>query len=321
MIGKELNFVLVNAFRDARARNHEYIMVEHLVYALFGDKSVESILAACGIDTESIKASINIFLSEEIESVPEDSKIEPVQTAAFQRVMQRMIFHIQGAGKKEAMPTDLLVSILDEESNYTVDLLRAAGVEKIDILEAVSHGPDVEGVKVEEKSEQPVSLLAEFTTNLTQMAIEGKIDPVIGRDAEATRAMQVLCRRKKNNPVLVGEPGVGKTAVVEGLALKIANKDVPEVLVGTTIFGLDLGSLVAGTKYRGDFEKRLKGILSEIKAIPNAILFIDEIHLIVGAGAAGKSTMDAENLLKPALSSGEIRCIGATTFAEYKTSL
>jgi len=321
MIGKELNFVLVNAFRDARARNHEYIMVEHLAYALFDDKTVDSILSACGADMLYLKHAVDAFLKEDIERVPDEIKIEPVQTAAFQRVMQRMIFNIQNSGKKEATPTDLLVSIYDEESSYAIQILKAGGVEKLDILEVISHGIDSRHKKDETgQQEQKTSLLEEFGINLTKAAKDGKIDPVIGRDSEIIRVMQVLCRRKKNNPILVGEPGVGKTAVVEGLALKIANDDVPDVLKNTVIFGLDLGSLVAGTKYRGDFEKRLKGILTEIKNEKNAILFIDEIHLIVGAGAAGNSSMDAANLLKPSLSSGELKCIGATTFNEFKSS-
>jgi ATP-dependent Clp protease ATP-binding subunit ClpA len=321
MIGKELNFILVNAFRDARARNHEYIMVEHLVYALLDDRNIEAILSACGANVEIIKGGVDQFLKEDIERGPEDVKVEPVQTAAFQRVMQRMIFNVQGSGKKEAAPSDLLISIYDEDSSYAISLLKANGIEKLDILEVVSHGVESKPQEQNQPKEQNKSILAEFTINLTKAAKDGKIDPVIGRESEITRAMQVLCRRKKNNPVLVGDPGVGKTAVVEGLALKIANDEVPEALKDTTIYGLDLGSLVAGTKYRGDFEKRLKSILTEIKEIPNSVLFIDEIHLIVGAGAAGNSTMDAANLLKPSLSNGELRCIGATTFSEYKSSL
>jgi ATP-dependent Clp protease ATP-binding subunit ClpA len=320
MIGKELNFVLVNAFRDARARNHEYIMVEHLVYSLLEDGAVDSVMNECGADGGHIRKQIDSFLQNDIEKAA-DEKVEPMQTVAFQRVMQRMIFNIQSSGKKEAGPTDLLVSIFDEDASYGVQLIKDEGVEKIDILEAISHGgSESKQTAKEEQKEVKESLLKEFTVCLTRLALEGKIDPVIGRDAEIFRAMQVLCRRKKNNPVLVGEPGVGKTAVVEGLALKIAAKEVPEVLQKAVIYGLDLGSLVAGTKYRGDFEKRLKGILAEIKEEPEAILFIDEIHLIVGAGSAGNSTMDVANLLKPVLSNGELRCIGATTFAEFKAS-
>lgn len=321
MISKELNFVLVNAFGEARVRNHEYIMVEHLAFSLFDDKNVEKVLSTCGANISSLKIALDSYLQDDIEVVSQDIKPEPVQTIAFQRVMQRMIFNVQNSGKQEAQPLDLLVSIFDEESSYTTNIIKAFGIEKVDLLEVISHGTD--DIKNEEANteKQNISILEEFTINLTKVAIEGKIDPVIGRDDEITRTMQVLCRRKKNNPVLVGEPGVGKTAVVEGLALKIAKNDVPDILKNSEIYGLDLGSLVAGTKYRGDFEKRLKSIIAEIKEKPKAILFIDEIHLIVGAGATGSSTMDAANLLKPSLSSGELKCVGATTFSEYKSSL
>lgn len=313
MIGKDLNMTLVNAFKDARNRRHEYILLEHLIFALLHDNGVATTLTECGADVGATKESLSAFLNHDIEPAPHGLKVDPVQTAAFQRTMQSMIFHVQGSGRKEALPIDLLIAAYDEEECYGVSLLRSQGVEKIDILEFISHGEQAKAPK-----EKPKSYLAEFCQELTSMAKNGKIDPVIGRASEIERTMQILCRRKKNNPLLAGDPGVGKTAIAEGLALKIATDGVPAPLKDSKLFALDMGSLVAGTKYRGDFEKRLKGILTEIKKEKNAILFIDEIHLVVGAGASSGGSMDAANLLKPALSNGELRCIGATTFGEYK---
>ncbi len=319
MISKELNMVLVNAFREARNRNHEYIMVEHLIYALLDDSGVDKILRDIGVDTMEVKVALSEFLDNEIEKMPKDLKIEPVQTAAFQRVMQKMILQIQGAGKQEADRGDLLVALFEEEGSFGVMLIKSYGVEQVDVMEAVSNY-DPEAESVQKKVEKKKSYLEEFTVELVAQAKKGEIDPVVGRTEEIERAVLVLSRRKKNNPVLVGEPGVGKTAVVEGLALRIADDSVPAPLKGAKIFALDVGALVAGTKYRGDFEKRLKGVLTEIEKEQNVILFIDEIHMIVGAGSANGSSMDAANLLKPALGNGKLRCIGATTFAEFKSS-
>ncbi len=319
MISKELNMVLVNAFREARNRNHEYIMVEHLIYALLDDSGVDKILRDIGVDTMEVKVALSEFLDNEIEKMPKDLKIEPVQTAAFQRVMQKMILQIQGAGKQEADRGDLLVALFEEEGSFGVMLIKSYGVEQVDVMEAVSNY-DPEAESVQKKVEKKKSYLEEFTIELVAQAKKGEIDPVVGRAEEIERAVLVLSRRKKNNPVLVGEPGVGKTAVVEGLALRIADDSVPTPLKGAKIFALDVGALVAGTKYRGDFEKRLKGVLTEIEKEQNVILFIDEIHMIVGAGSANGSSMDAANLLKPALGNGKLRCVGATTFAEFKTS-
>lgn len=319
MISKELNMVLVNAFREARNRNHEYIMVEHLIYALLDDSGVDKILRDIGVDTMEVKVALSEFLDNEIEKMPKDLKIEPVQTAAFQRVMQKMILQIQGAGKQEADRGDLLVALFEEEGSFGVMLIKSYGVEQVDVMEAVSNY-DPEAESVQKKVEKKKSYLEEFTIELVAQAKKGEIDPVVGRAEEIERAVLVLSRRKKNNPVLVGEPGVGKTAVVEGLALRIADDSVPAPLKGAKIFALDVGALVAGTKYRGDFEKRLKGVLTEIEKEQNVILFIDEIHMIVGAGSANGSSMDAANLLKPALGNGKLRCVGATTFAEFKTS-
>jgi ATP-dependent Clp protease ATP-binding subunit ClpA len=319
MISKELNIILVNAFREARSRNHEYIMVEHLIYSLLEDANIDKILQEVGVNTIEAKIALSEFLDNEIEKMPKDLKIEPVQTAAFQRVMQKMILQVQGAGKQEADKNDLLVALFDEEGSFGVMLIKSYGVEKVDILEAVTNfTPDT--TQTQKKQAEKKSYLNEFTTELVEQAKKGGIDPVVGRADEIERATLVLSRRKKNNPILVGEPGVGKTAVVEGLALKIAEESVPAPLRGAKIFALDVGSLVAGTKYRGDFEKRLKGVLAELEKEENVILFIDEIHMIVGAGSANGSSMDAANLLKPALGSGKLRCIGATTFAEYKSS-
>ncbi len=319
MISKELNIILVNAFREARSRNHEYIMVEHLIYSLLEDANIDKILQEVGVNTIETKIALSEFLDNEIEKMPKDLKIEPVQTAAFQRVMQKMILQVQGAGKQEADKNDLLVALFDEEGSFGVMLIKSYGVEKVDVLEAVTNfTPD--NTQTQKKQAEKKSYLNEFTTELVEQAKKGGIDPVVGRVDEIERATLVLSRRKKNNPILVGEPGVGKTAVVEGLALRIAEDSVPTPLKGAKIFALDVGSLVAGTKYRGDFEKRLKGVLAELEKEENVILFIDEIHMIVGAGSANGSSMDAANLLKPALGSGKLRCIGATTFAEYKSS-
>lgn len=320
MISKDLNIILVNAFREARNRNHEYIMVEHLIHSLLDDAQTEKILQDVGVNTDDVRAALDEYLENEIEKIPEELKIEPVQTAAFQRVMQKMLVHIQGAGKKEADKTDLLAALFEEDSSYGITLLRSYGVEKVDILEAISHRWDTEEPKIKKGGQKQKSYIDEFTVDLTELAKNKKIDPVIGRNEETNRMAHILCRRKKNNPILVGEPGVGKTAVVEGLALDIAEGRTPEVLKDARIFALDLGSLVAGTKYRGDFEKRIKGILTELEREDNVILFIDEIHMIVGAGSASGGSMDAANLLKPALASGKLRCIGATTFAEFKAS-
>lgn len=320
MISKELNLILVNAFREARNRNHEYIMVEHLIYALLDDAGIDKLLLEIGVNTLEVKVALSEFLDNEIEKMPKDLKIEPVQTAAFQRVMQGMILQVQGAGKQEADRNDLLAALFDEEGSFGVMLIKSYGIEKVDVLEAISNFEMEPTTDSPKKAERKKSYLEEFTTELVALAKKGDIDPVVGRADEIERATQVLCRRKKNNPILVGEPGVGKTAVVEGLALRIADNSVPAPLQNARIFALDVGSLVAGTKYRGDFEKRLKGVLAELEKEENVILFIDEIHMIVGAGSANGSSMDAANLLKPALANGKLRCVGATTFAEYKAS-
>ncbi len=320
MISKELNLILVNAFREARNRNHEYIMVEHLIYALLDDSGVDRILQEIGVNTLEVKVALSEFLDNEIERMPKDLKIEPVQTAAFQRVMQSMILQVQGSGKQEADRNDLLAALFDEDGSFGVMLIKSYGIEKLDILEAISSFGSEGATEAPKKAERKKSYLEEFTTELVALAKTGSIDPVVGRAEEIERTTQVLCRRKKNNPILVGEPGVGKTAVVEGLALRIADNSVPAPLKNARVFALDVGALVAGTKYRGDFEKRLKGVLSEIEKEENVVLFIDEIHMIVGAGSANGSSMDAANLLKPALANGKLRCVGATTFSEYKTS-
>jgi len=320
MISKELNLILINAFREARNRNHEYIMVEHLIYSLLEDAAIEKLLSNIGVNTSEAKAALSEYLEHEIEKMPKDLKIEPVQTAAFQRVMQNMILSVQGSGKGEADRNDLLAALFEENESFGVMLIRSYGIERVDILEAITEQGLQKEDEAPKKAAQKRSYLEEFTSELVALAKKGEIDPVVGRAEEIERASQILCRRKKNNPLLVGEPGVGKTAVAEGLALRIASDSVPVPLKGVKVFALDVGALVAGTKYRGDFEKRLKGVLFELEKEDRAILFIDEIHMIVGAGSANGSSMDAANLLKPALASGKLRCIGATTFTEYKAS-
>ncbi|HRF57084.1 MAG TPA: ATP-dependent Clp protease ATP-binding subunit ClpA [Campylobacterales bacterium] len=320
MINKELNMILINAFREARARSHEYIMVEHLMLALLEDSGIEKLLLEVGVNTQEAKSALSEFLEREIEKAPKDVKVEPIQTAAFQRVMQLMLMHVQGSGRQEAGKTDLLAAMLEEDSGFGVALIKSYGVERVDILEIIAEDAVDESKTETKKAERKKSYLDEFATELVALAKNGGIDPVVGRVDEIERTTLALCRRKKNNPILVGEPGVGKTAVLEGLALKIADDSVPAPLQNAKIFALDVGALVAGTKYRGDFEKRLKGVLSEMEKEQNAVLFIDEIHMIVGAGSASGGSMDAANLLKPALANGKLRCVGATTFAEYKAS-
>lgn len=325
MLSKSLNKLLVTTIREVKRRKHEYITVEHLIYAALFDSAVSEILKECGANIAQLKIQLDEYLAEEMEQIPAGVVSEPVQTQAFQRVMQSMLQHVQVSGKGEADQGDLLASLFEEEESYGIYLLRLQGIERVDILETISHSdikemseeePSAEVENGEEKREK--SYLGEFARELVKEAENGRIDPIIGRADELERTIQILCRRKKNNPIFVGEPGVGKTAVAEGLALKIAEDDVPEILQGSRVYALDMGTLVAGTKYRGDFEKRLKGVIQEVQKSPKNILFIDEIHTLVGAGSSGNGAMDASNILKPALASGKMKCIGATTFAEYR---
>ncbi|BAF69494.1 ATP-dependent Clp protease ATP-binding subunit ClpA [Nitratiruptor sp. SB155-2] len=320
MISNQLNSIFKEAVKYAKRHRHEYLTVEHVFLALLNSPEGAKILKEAGADIEIMKRKLIQHLESVLKPLPENVVREPFETVALSRVIENMIRHIQNAEKKEATVGDLLVALFDEEHSYSVYLLKEQGISKLDIMEIVSHQAEVVESKPSKKTDEE-SYLAKFTIDLLKEAKEGKIDPVIGRDKEIERVMQILCRRKKNNPLLVGEPGVGKTAIAEGLALKIAAGEIPDVLEGASLYSLDMGALLAGTKYRGDFEKRLKGVVEELKSIPNAILFIDEIHTIVGAGATQGGSMDASNMLKPALASGAIKCIGATTYAEFRNFL
>ncbi len=321
MISNQLNSIFKEAVRYAKRHRHEYLTVEHVFLALLNSQEGARILKEAGADTVQLRKKLIQHLENTLKPLPENVIREPFETVALSRVIENMIRHIQSAEKKEATVGDLLAAIFDEEHSYSVYLLKEQGISKLDILEIISHQPEPAPAKEEQKTNDEDSYLAKFTVDLVKEAKEGKIDPVIGRDKEIERVLQILCRRKKNNPLLVGEPGVGKTAIAEGLALKIANEELPDVLQGASLYSLDMGALLAGTKYRGDFEKRLKGVIEELKSIPNAIVFIDEIHTLVGAGATQGGSMDASNLLKPALASGAIKCVGATTYAEFRNFL
>ncbi|MBI5070884.1 MAG: ATP-dependent Clp protease ATP-binding subunit ClpA [Deltaproteobacteria bacterium] len=327
-VSKELQATLQGAIAEARRRRHEYVTLEHLLHAMTHDRVATEVLSACGADMKELERELADYLDRTLEALPGRTQ-DPEQTAAFQRVLQRAAWHVQGSGRTELNAGDVLVAITRERGSHAVYLLEKQGVKRLDILQYISHGIGREGEEQpdagggpgggEEGEARPVKdPFRTFCTNLVEKAAKGQIDPLIGRRAEIQRTIQVLCRRRKNNPVFVGDPGVGKTAIAEGLALAIHEKKVPAVLQGSVIYSLDLGALLAGTKFRGEFEQRLKGVIAGVKKTPGAILFIDEIHTIVGAGATTGSSMDASNLLKPALASGELRCIGSTTFQDYK---
>jgi ATP-dependent Clp protease ATP-binding subunit ClpA len=323
-VSKELQQTLQAAVAEARRRRHEYVTLEHLLHAMTKDKVASEVLLACGADLKLLEKELEEYLDRTLEALATTQ--DPEQTAAFQRVLQRAAWHVQGSGRTELNAGDVLVAITRERGSHAVYLLEKQGVRRLDILQYISHGVGKDGGDEEPHEEQgeegaprPVKdPFKTFTVNLVERAAQGLIDPLIGRDGEIERTIQVLCRRRKNNPVLVGDPGVGKTAIVEGLALRIHEKKVPAILEKAAIYSLDMGALLAGTKFRGEFEQRLKGVIAGVKKTPNAILFIDEIHTIVGAGATTGSSMDASNLLKPGLASGELRCIGSTTFQDYK---
>jgi ATP-dependent Clp protease ATP-binding subunit ClpA len=334
MIAQELEVSLHMAFVEARQQRHEFITVEHLLLALLDNPSAAEVLRACAANIEDLRKSLVNFIKENTPTVGGDDEVDTQPTLGFQRVIQRAIMHVQstGSGKKEVTGANVLVAIFGEKDSHAVYYLHQQGVTRLDVVNFIAHGikksdppepaknnesSSSEGEK-EEPGDTKGSPLEQFTQNLNQLAREGKIDPLIGRENEVERVIQVLCRRRKNNPLLVGEAGVGKTAIAEGLAWRITQADVPEVLGDATVYSLDMGALLAGTKYRGDFEQRLKGVLKALKDQPGSILFIDEIHTLIGAGAASGGTLDASNLLKPALSSGQIKCIGATTFTEYR---
>lgn len=329
MLNKELEQTLNNAFVFAREHRHEFMTVEHLLLALLDNSAARDALKACGADIEAIKSELLAFVKDTTPLILDDqlNERETQPTLGFQRVLQRAVFHVQSSGKDEVTGANVLVAIFSEQESQAVYILKKADVTRLDVVNFISHGvskaDDDEPVNPEaseeaEAGEEGGSALSKYATDLNRHAKDGKIDPLIGRDSEVERTIQILCRRRKNNPLLVGEAGVGKTAIAEGLAYRIVNEDVPDVIAESTVYSLDLGGLLAGTKYRGDFEKRLKAILKELGKDKNAILFIDEIHTIIGAGAASGGVMDASNLLKPKLSSGELRCIGSTTYQEYQ---
>ncbi|VVD94862.1 ATP-dependent Clp protease ATP-binding subunit ClpA [Pandoraea anhela] len=332
MIAQELEVSLHMAFMEARQARHEFITVEHLLLALLDNPTAAEVLRACAANLDDLRQNLRNFIADNTPTVPGSDEVDTQPTLGFQRVIQRAIMHVQSTsnGKKEVTGANVLVAIFGEKDSHAVYYLQQQGVTRLDVVNFISHGITKTGAsgesakagegsaEGEEGANAKESPLAQYTQNLNQMARDGKIDPLIGRESEVERVVQVLCRRRKNNPLLVGEAGVGKTAIAEGLAWRVTRGEVPEILQDATVYSLDMGALLAGTKYRGDFEQRLKAVLKELKERNNAILFIDEIHTLIGAGAASGGTLDASNLLKPALSSGQLKCIGATTFTEYR---
>ncbi|HYM43603.1 MAG TPA: ATP-dependent Clp protease ATP-binding subunit ClpA [Steroidobacteraceae bacterium] len=327
MLSSELEYCLNDAFRQAREAHHEYLTVEHLLLAILDSPKVREVLRACGADLAELRQELKDHIDQSTPRLEDGEEREVQPTLGFQRVLQRAVFHVQSAGKKEVGVTNVLVAVFSEKQSHAVFLLNRQHVTRLDVVNYISHGlskiaeekTDKEDGQAEaERDGEGGSALEKYTTNLNRMAQEGRIDPLIGRKLEVERTIEILCRRRKNNPLYVGEAGVGKTAIAEGLARLIIEGQVPEVLSDCTIFALDMGALIAGTKYRGDFEKRLKAVITELKKLPGAILFIDEIHTVIGAGAASGGVMDASNLIKPVLTNGEIRCIGSTTYNEYR---
>nr|WP_295379928.1 ATP-dependent Clp protease ATP-binding subunit ClpA [Pseudoxanthomonas sp.] len=332
MFSKDLEQTIGQCYKRAREARHEFMTVEHLLLSLLENPSAQAVLKACGADSTRLQHDLEQAIEASVSRLAEDDGRDTQPTLGFQRVLQRAVYHVQSSGKKEVTGANVLVAIFGEKDSHAVYFLNQQDVTRLDVVNYLSHGiakqgeegegqgaPEGEGGKAEAgEGEGKGDALTEFASNLNDLARQGKIDPLVGRADEVERTIQVLCRRRKNNPLYVGEAGVGKTALAEGLAKRIVEGEVPDVLLDATIYSLDLGALVAGTKYRGDFEKRLKGVLAAIRKIPGAVLFIDEIHTIIGAGSASGGTMDASNLIKPALASGELRCIGSTTFQEYR---
>jgi len=332
MIAQELEVSLHMAFVEARQARHEFITVEHLLLALLDNPSAAEVLRACAVNIEDLRKTLTNFIGDNTPTVPGTGEVDTQPTLGFQRVIQRAIMHVQSAsnGKKEVTGANVLVAIFGEKDSHAVYYLHQQGVTRLDVVNFISHGvrkdQQTDATKASEGVEegapadgqQKESPLDQFTQNLNKSAAEGKIDPLIGREEEVDRVIQILCRRRKNNPLLVGEAGVGKTAIAEGLAYRITQNDVPEILQNAVVYSLDMGALLAGTKYRGDFEQRLKAVLKQLKDNPNGILFIDEIHTIIGAGSASGGTLDASNLLKPALANGQLKCVGATTYTEFR---
>ncbi|MCE5334057.1 MAG: AAA family ATPase, partial [Desulfobacteraceae bacterium] len=329
MINRELELTFAAAIKEAKQRRHEFFTLEHILYAILHDVTGRRILYHCGAELDKLKARVEKYFEERSEKLPEGIVQDPIQTMAVQRVLQRALMHVQGSEKKEVDAGDVLAAMFYEENSYAVYFLKSQGVTRLDVLSFISHGiskivepeePDFQTMQnaQEEPERKAATALEGFTVNLLEKAAEGRIDPLIGRDEEILRTLQILGRRSKNNPIYVGDPGVGKTAIAEGLALKIYRKEVPPAFFDVEIFALDMGALLAGTKFRGDFEARLKGVIQELKKKKGAILFIDEIHTVVGAGATSGGSMDASNILKPFLVAGGLRCIGSTTYEEYK---
>ncbi len=334
MFNQDVQIAFSLAVREAQRRHHEFLTTEHVLYAMLFDDQGQEILQACGSDVNTLRVDIECFFDQHLESLQQTNEDMPEQTVGLQNVLQRTVTHMQSSGREEIGIGDILAAILEQEDCLAAQILQAGGMSRVDVLNYVSHGiskvpfqdPEPEQQDPDEQTKQPpggkptkkVNPLEAFTINLLERAAKGKIDPLVGRQAELERTVQILCRRRKNNPVLVGEPGVGKTAIAEGLALRIIDQDVPELLQDAELFALDMGSLLAGTKYRGDFEERLKAVIQALAKRPRAILVIDEIHTIVGAGATSGGSLDAANILKPVLGSGELRCIGSTTYEEHK---
>jgi ATP-dependent Clp protease ATP-binding subunit ClpA len=327
MIAQELEVSLHMAFVEARQKRHEFITVEHLLLALLDNPSAAETLRACGGNIEQLRRDLIKFIGEHTPRVDGDEDIDTQPTLGFQRVIQRAILHVQSSGKKEVNGANVLVAIFGEKDSHAVYYLQKQGITRLDVVNFISHGiskvprstPRSENeLETDGETQNVAGPLESYTINLNALALQGKIDPLIGRDSELERVIQTLCRRRKNNPLLVGEAGVGKTAIAEGLARRIVENEVPEILAQANIYALDMGALLAGTKYRGDFEQRLKAVIKQLSENPQAILFIDEIHTLIGAGSASGGTLDASNLLKPALSNGQLKCIGATTYTEYR---
>jgi len=326
MIAQELEVSLHMAFMDARQKRHELITVEHLLLAMIDNPTAAEVLRACGAKLETLRTELNQYIEEHTPTVIGQDDVDTQPTLGFQRVIQRAMLHVQSSGKKEVTGANVLVAIFGEKDSHAVFFLHQQGITRLDIVNFISHGVSKigetakpEGGEQEAEAEAaPNGALENYTLNLNLQVVAGKIDPLIGRASELERVVQTLCRRRKNNPLLVGEAGVGKTAIAEGLARRIVEKDIPDVLANAVVYSLDMGALLAGTKYRGDFEQRLKAVMKQLEEKPDAILFIDEIHTLIGAGSASGGTLDASNLLKPALSNGSLKCIGATTYQEYR---
>ncbi len=333
-ISREFESALTLAIKEARRHRHEFLCLEHVLYALSFDEDVAEIIRSCGGDVEQLQKDLLKFFEENIESLPEESDVDPQQTSGFRRVLQRAAMHVQSNGKDIVEGRNFLVALFREKDSHALYFLQKQGISRLDVLNYISHGiskvqpdeedepatgPETDGPDEEGEARPAKDPLKAFTADLVQRARDGEIDPLIGREVEVERTVHVLCRRRKNNPVYVGDSGVGKTAIADGLALQIANGEVPEVIKDAKIYSLDMGAVLAGTKFRGQFEERLKAVLNALRKDPNAILFIDEIHTIVGAGATSGGSMDASNILKPALASGKLRCIGATTYHEYRS--